>query len=94
MDCKETKVQKLARDGGLSLLAIDEAHLASDWSDFRKAYLYLQNLQLAFPNTPIMALTATATPTLEDDIKTLLRNPLVSRVSVNRPNITLIAKEV
>lgn len=39
---KQTKVQKLARDGVLSLIAIDEAHLASDWSDFRKAYLELK----------------------------------------------------
>lgn len=41
-----------------------------------------------------MALTATATPAVENDIKKLLRNPLVLRASINRPNITLSAQEV
>ena len=91
---KLSKVQKLAHDGALTLIAIDEAHLASDWSDFRKAYLHLENLRLSFPKTPIMALTATATPEVEKDIKKLLRDPLVTRASVNRPNILLSAKEV
>jgi len=47
------------------LLAIDEAHLVSDWSDFRKAYLTLNSLHISFQNTPIMALTVTATPKVE-----------------------------
>ena len=47
-----------------------------------------------FPDVPIMALTATATPDVEGDIKKLLRNPLTVKASINRPNITLNAHEV
>ena len=89
-----SKVQSLAAAGKLSLLAIDEAHLVSEWSDFRKAYLTLDTLHIKFRNTPIMALTATATPKVQDDIKKLLRNPVVTQASINRPNITLAATEV
>ena len=41
-----------------------------------------------------MALTATATPKVQDDIKKLLRNPVVTQASINRSNITLAATEV
>ena len=89
-----SKVQSLADAGKLSLLAIDEAHLVSEWSDFRKAYLALESLHISFRNTPIMALTATSTPKVEDEIKKLLRNPMVAKASINRPNISLAATEI
>ena len=89
-----SRVQGLAAKGKLSLLAIDEAHLFCEWSDFRKAYTSLETLHTSFRNTPIMALTATATPKVEDTIKKLLRNPVVSKSSVNRPNITLSTTEL
>ena len=89
-----SKVQSLADAGKLSLLAIDEAHLVSEWSDFRKVYLALESLHISFRNTPIMALTATATPKVEDEIKKLLRNPMVTKASINRPNISLAATEI
>ena len=63
-------------------------------SDFRKAYLTLESLHISFQNSPIMALTATTTPEVENDIRKLLRNPVVTRVSINRPNITLSVTEV
>ena len=73
----------------------DQVHgLVSEWSDFRKAYTSLETLHTSFRNTPIMALTTTATPKVEDDIKKLLRNPVVSKSSINRPNITLSATEL
>ena len=84
----------MATSGKLSLLAIDEAHLVSQWSDFRKAYTSLQTLHTYFHNTPIMAPTATATPKVEEDIKKLLRNPVVSKASVNRSNVSLSATEL
>ena len=59
----------------MSLIALDKAHLVSDWSDFRKAYLELRNLKYTFPDVPITALTAKAMPRVEQDIKKLLRNP-------------------
>ena len=90
----QAKLQVLAMADKLSLIAVDEAHLVSDWSDFRKAYSELEKLKIMFPDVPIMALTATATPDVEGDIKTLLRNPLTVKASINRPNITLNAHEV
>ena len=89
-----SNVQSLADAGKLSLLAIDEAHVVSEWSDFRKAYLALESLHISFCNTPIMALTATATPKVADEIKQLLRNPMVTKASINRPNISLAATEI
>ena len=90
----QAKLQVLAMADKLSLIAVDEAHLVSDWSDFRKAYSELEKLKIMFPDVPIMAHTATATPDVEGDIKTLLRNPLTVKASINRPNITLNAHEV
>ena len=60
---KISALQRLSEAGKLSLIAIDEAHLVSDWSDFRKAYLELGNLKYTSPDVPMMALTATATCT-------------------------------
>lgn len=91
---KVMKVQALAAANKLSLLAIDEAHLVSEWADFRKGYRDLESLHSSFRNTPIMALTATATPEVVTEIKKLLRNPLVTKASINRPNISLSAVEV
>ena len=97
MVSKTTKcfgLKRLDEAGKISLIAIDEAHLVYDWSDFCKAYLELGNLKNSFPNVPIMAVTATATPKVEMDIKKLLRNPLSVKASINRPNIELHAFEV
>ena len=47
---KISALQRLSEAGKLSLIAIDEAHLVSDWSDFRKAYLELGNLLSRCPN--------------------------------------------
>jgi len=53
----------------VNLIAIDEAHCISQWGyDFRPAYLEIANLRELIPNTPFLALTATATPKVVDDI--------------------------
>ena len=91
---KISALKRLDKAGKISLIAIDEAHLVSDWSDFRKAYLELGNLKHPFPNTPMMALTVTATPKVEMDIKQLPRSPLTVKASINRPNIKLHAFEI
>src|SRR5438552_928863 len=50
-------------------IAIDEAHCISEWGhDFRPEYRELKNLRTHFPDVPIMALTATATERVRDDI--------------------------
>lgn len=85
--CNLLKMQSLAQSGHLSLIAIDEAHLCTEWADFRSAYKDLKKFKYDFPDTPIMALTATAMPDVVDDIKSLLRHHHVVQASVNRPNI-------
>jgi ATP-dependent DNA helicase RecQ len=83
-----------ALDGvGLSLLAVDEAHCISHWGhDFRPAYRNLQGLKARF-GVPVLALTATATPTVTRDIATQLgmERPLVVKGSFLRRNLKLHA---
>ena len=53
----------------LSLIAVDEAHCISQWGyDFRPAYLEIAKVRQHFPDTPVMAVTATATKTVQKDI--------------------------
>ena len=87
-------MHSLVRASKLSLIAIDEAHLFTEWSDFRCAFRELRKLKSDFPTVPIMALTATATANVQDDINLLLRNPITSKSSMNRPNITLNVEEL
>ena len=75
----------------VNLLAIDEAHCISEWGhDFRPEYRRLVELRERFPALPIMALTATATERVRDDIRTLLRlkDGAYYVASFNRPNLT------
>jgi ATP-dependent DNA helicase RecQ len=75
----------------ISLVAIDEAHCISEWGhDFRPEYRQLSRLRKLLPDTPIMALTATATSRVRDDIlrQLHLRDPRCYVASFNRPNLT------
>ena len=79
------------------LIAIDEAHCISEWGhDFRPEYRQISDLRKLFPNVPFMALTATATGRVREDIIThlKLREPKCYVASFNRPNLTyrVIAK--
>lgn len=85
-------LQWLAQNGSkISLVAIDEAHCVSQWGhDFREEYAKLKNLRLALPpSVPMLALTATATPSvLNDIVRSLgLRNPKTVVQGFYRPNL-------
>jgi ATP-dependent DNA helicase RecQ len=54
----------------LSLIVVDEAHCISQWGyDFRPPYLRIAEIRPSFPEVPVLALTATATPVVVEDIK-------------------------
>ena len=74
----------------IALFAVDEAHCVSHWGhDFRPEYRLLGQWFAAHPQIPRMALTATATPQVQDDICTqlALRNPRRLVGHVDRPNL-------
>lgn len=75
---------------GVKLIAVDEAHCISEWGhDFRPEYRQLSTLRARFPEVPILALTATATGRVRQDIlaQLKLRDPRVFLASFNRPNL-------
>ncbi|XP_075460126.1 bifunctional 3'-5' exonuclease/ATP-dependent helicase WRN isoform X3 [Ascaphus truei] len=85
-------LQDLDDKYGITLIAIDEAHCISEWGhDFRSAYRNLGSLKRMLPSVPIVALTATASPSIREDIaKSLsLHNPQVTCTSFDRPNLYL-----
>lgn len=74
----------------ISFVAIDEAHCISEWGhDFRPEYRNLKLIIDKIADVPVIALTATATPKVQDDIqKTLgMTNAVVFKESFNRPNL-------
>ncbi|CAN5623921.1 ATP-dependent DNA helicase RecQ [soil metagenome] len=75
----------------ISLIAVDEAHCVSQWGyDFRPPYLRIANLRDELPDIPIIALTASATLPVQDDIVTKLRfkEPNIFRQSFEKPNLS------
>lgn len=75
----------------LRLLAVDEAHCISQWGyDFRPSYQRIPEIREHFPDVPILALTATATPAVAADIMDRLgfRVPHIMRGDMRRPELT------
>ena len=87
--------QKLRRMD-VCFVAVDEAHCISQWGyDFRPAYLEIQNVRKLLPNVPILALTATATPEVVEDIIHQLQfreGYGYYRMSFERKNLTYVVR--
>lgn len=84
-------VQERIRNMPVNLIAVDEAHCISQWgNDFRPAYKNIKVLRELIPEVPVMALTATATPTVIQDIITELElfSPEIFQQSFKRDNIS------
>jgi ATP-dependent DNA helicase RecQ len=85
------------RRAGVALLAVDEAHCVSEWGhDFRPAYREIGLVRRALGLPPTLALTATATRAVRDDVADCLRLGAVERIigSFDRPNLRLAATRV
>jgi ATP-dependent DNA helicase RecQ len=88
-------VQERIRYMNVNLIAVDEAHCISQWGyDFRPPYLQIANLRELHPNVPVLALTATATAEVRDDIqqKLLFKQSNVFQQSFERKNISYVVQ--
>ncbi|MBE9510931.1 MAG: RecQ family ATP-dependent DNA helicase [Bacteroidetes bacterium] len=85
------RVQKM----NVSLVAVDEAHCISQWGyDFRPSYLKITDLRELLPDVPFLAITATATPEVVDDIQEKLRfkKKNVLKTSFERKNLVYLVR--
>lgn len=83
-------LQRVQIEIGIASIAIDEAHCVSEWGhDFRPEYRQLRQLRRHYPDVPFLALTATATQRVQQDIiqQLELRQPLIHVSSFNRQNL-------
>ena len=89
---KQELVQERIQQMNVNFIAIDEAHCISQWGhDFRPAYLECVKLRELAPEVPIIALTATATKMVSNDIISALQfnEPFIAKDSFSRKNIAL-----
>lgn len=87
------RVQKM----NVALIAVDEAHCISQWGyDFRPSYLRIAQLRALIPDVPILALTASATEEVAQDIMRHLdfKSKVVLRSSFSRPNLSYVVRKV
>lgn len=88
--------QTKLRSMNVCLLAIDESHCISQWGyDFRPSYMNIADIRKELPSVPVLALTATATPEVTDDIQNILgfKEKNVFRKSFERKNLSYIVRE-
>lgn len=93
----ETEIFRMRfQSANVNLITVDEAHCISQWGyDFRPSYLKIVQLREMFPEAPILALTATATPVVIDDIQEKLKfkKKNVLKTSFERKNLIYIVKK-
>lgn len=81
----------------VSFITVDEAHCISQWGyDFRPSYLEIAKIRKIVPKAPVLALTATATPQVVDDIQQKLGFPPkahVFRMSFERKNLAYVVRQ-
>ena len=90
-------VETLRKAGGVRLLVVDEAHCISQWGhDFRPAFLELGDASTHLDHPPLLAITATATPRVADDIREQLRRPgmRILNTGLFRPNLRFSVRPV
>ena len=91
-DLFRTKVRHMQ----VSFICVDEAHCISQWGyDFRPSYLTIADIRHDLPKAPVLALTATATPVVVDDIQERLGfvEKRVFRMSFERKNLAYVVRE-
>jgi ATP-dependent DNA helicase RecQ/Werner syndrome ATP-dependent helicase len=89
------RLQPLIERGAIGMLAVDEAHCISEWGhDFRASYTQLGCFRAAYPNIPIVALTATAVPKVRQSIaeSLQLRSPFIASKTFDRTNLEIIVR--
>lgn len=82
-------------DLNISLIVVDEAHCISQWGyDFRPSFLKIADIRKRIPRIPVLALTATATPQVIEDIisKLELNTPKVYSMSFARKNLSYVVR--
>ena len=87
--------QKKLRHIKVSFICVDEAHCISQWGyDFRPSYLAIADIRKQMPDVPVLALTATATPDVVDDIQNRLsfKEKRVYRMSFARKNLAYVVR--
>lgn len=90
-DMFRARVQKM----NVSFIAVDEAHCISQWGyDFRPDYLFIKEILEFTGKVPIVALTATATPLVSQDIidKLEFKNPVLIKGSFERENLSYVVR--
>lgn len=92
--CSKSFVDQL-RLMNLSMIVVDEAHCISQWGyDFRPSFLQIASIRQYFPDTPVLALTATSTEVVVDDIVKQLefRKPAIFKKSFARDNLSYVVR--
>lgn len=90
------KVKRALGSVTVSLLAVDEAHCISQWGhEFRTDYLKIKEIRKEIGSPTVLAVTATAAPSVQEDIVNQLemKNPLIVKESTNRPSISIHVKK-